>query len=48
MKITVKCIYCKAKKELSADKARGLSGPPLCEKEGGPMVVVKVSGKARI
>ena len=38
----VMCVYCKAKKLLTHAEARALSEPPMCEKDGGVMVVFKV------
>ena len=41
--ITVQCVYCDARKTIPFDEARRLDGPPLCEKDGGPMIAVSAS-----
>lgn len=40
--IRVRCVYCKAEKTLTWDEAKALDAwsMPMCEKDGGVMVVV--------
>jgi hypothetical protein len=38
--ITLRCVYCRAKKTITPAEAAALTDVPLCEKDGGPMVVV--------
>ena len=38
--ITVQCVYCKDRRTLSHYEAINLKEPPLCEKDGGPMVAI--------
>ena len=45
--ITVECVFCKAQKTLTLDEARGLDGPPLCEKDGGPMIAISAKVRSR-
>lgn len=39
--ITIQCIYCNGKKRLTPDEAKKLTGPPMCEKDGGVMLAVE-------
>jgi len=45
--VTLECVYCKERKTLSHYEALNLKDVPLCEKDGGPMVAVSASRKAR-
>ena len=45
--ITVQCVYCKSRRILSLDEARHLDWPPMCEKDGGPMIAVAAAAKGK-